>query len=231
MATWREFWDGTHSIYVNDRHKDLHYRAIAEQIAAFVPTPQACVLDYGSGEAVHADIVARAAREVLLSDSAASVRAALTARFAGDPRIKVLAPEDVERLDDAALDLIIVNSLVQYLAADELDGLLALWKRLLAPGGQLIIADVIPQDVGALTDGLALIRYAAPNGFLAAAVLGLVRTALSGYRRLRAELGVARYSEAEFLAKLRIAGFSAERLARNMGHNQARMTFRARLLV
>ena len=34
MATWREFGDGAHSIYVNDRHRDVHYREIAEQIAA-----------------------------------------------------------------------------------------------------------------------------------------------------------------------------------------------------
>ncbi len=71
--------------------------------------------------------------------------------------------------------------------------MLALWRRLLAPGGTLIVADVIPPHVGALSDGLALLRYAAANGFLGAALLGLTRTALSRYRRLRSELGIARY--------------------------------------
>ena len=56
------FWDSEHSIYVNARHKDVHYREIAEQIAAFVPAPAARVLDYGSGDAVHADLVAAVAR-------------------------------------------------------------------------------------------------------------------------------------------------------------------------
>ena len=123
---------------------------------------------------------------------------------------------------------IFANSLVQYLTAAELDRMLALWRRLLAPGGVLIVADVIPPHVGPLSDGLALMRYAAANGFLGAALLGLTRTALSRYRRLRSELGIARYSEAEFLAKLRAAGFSAERLPKNVEHNPARMTFRAR---
>ena len=54
-----------------------------------------------------------------------------------------------------------------------------------------------------------------------------LRGALSRYRRLRSELGIARYSEAEFLAKLRAAGFSAERLPKNVEHNPARMTFLA----
>ena len=80
--------------------------------------------------------------------------------------------------------------------------MLALWRRLLAPGGVLIVADVIPPHVGALSDGLALLRYAAANGFLGAALIGLARTALSRYRRLRSELGIARYSEADFLQKL-----------------------------
>jgi len=227
MTTWREFWDSAHSIYVSERHKDVHYRDVAEQLAAFVPGPDARVLDHGSGEAIHADLVAARSREVLLCDAAVSVRASVAARFAGDPKIKAIAPEDVDRLPNASLDLVFANSLVQYLTAAELDRILALWRRLLAPGGVLIVADVIPPHVGAVSDGLALLRYAAENGFLGAAVLGLARTALSRYRQLRSELGIARYSEAEFLAKLRAAGFSAERLAKNVEHNPARMTFRA----
>ena len=227
MPSWREFWDSAHSIYVSERHKDVHYRDVAEQLAAFVPGPDARVLDHGSGEAIHADLVAARSRKVLLCDAAVSVRASVAARFAGDPKIKAIAPEDVDRLPNASLDLVFANSLVQYLTAAELDRILALWRRLLAPGGVLIVADVIPPHVGAVSDGLALLRYATENGFLGAAVLGLARTALSRYRQLRSELGIARYSEAEFLAKLRAAGFSAERLAKNVEHNPARMTFRA----
>jgi SAM-dependent methyltransferase len=229
MPSWREFWDNAHSIYVSERHKDVHYRDVAEQLAAFVPSPQARVLDHGSGEAIHADLVAARAGELLLCDSAATVRASITGRFVGNPKIKVIAPEDVERLPDARLDLIFANSLVQYLTADELGRMLALWRRLLAPGGGLIVADVIPPEVDALSDGLALLRYAAANGFLGAALVGLTRTALSRYRRLRNELGIARYSEADFLQKLRAAGFSAARMPKNVEHNPARMTFRAHL--
>jgi SAM-dependent methyltransferase len=158
------------------------------------------------------------------------VRASIAARFAGNPKIRVIAPEGVERLPDASLDLIFANSLVQYLSAGELDRMLGVWRRLLAPGGILIVADVIPPNVGPLSDGLALLRYAAANGFLGAALVGLTRTALSRYRRLRSELGIARYGEAEFREKLRAAGFSAERLAKNVEHNPARMTFRARAI-
>jgi len=229
MVTWREFWDSAHSIYVSERHKDVHYRDVAEQLAAFVPSPDARVLDFGSGEAIHADLVAAHTRALILCDAAASVRAATADRFAANAKIRVMAPEEVERLPAACLDLVFANSVVQYLTAAELDRMLALWRRLLAPGGVLIVADVIPPQVGAVSDGLALLRYAAAHGFLGAAVVGLVRTALSRYRRLRSKLGIARYGEAEFLGRLRGAGFTAQRLPRNVEHNPARMTFRAQL--
>jgi SAM-dependent methyltransferase len=230
MSDWRSFWDSAHSIYVNARHKDVHYREIAEQIAAFVPGPQARVLDYGCGEAIHADRVAAVAAQVLLCDQAPSVRAAIATRFAADPRIRALAPEEVEELPDRSLDLIVANSMTQYLSPAELDRVLALWHRLLVPGGTLIVGDVIPPDTGTLTDVTALLRYAAANGFFTAALWGLVRTAVSPYSRLRSRIGVTRYPQTAFIQKLKSAGFSAERLPRNLEHNSARMTFRARPL-
>src|ERR1700736_5021668 len=211
MSDWRSFWDSAHSIYVNARHKDVHYREIAGQIASFVPGPGARVLDYGCGEAIHADRVAAVAAQVLLCDQAPSVRATIAARFAADARIRALAPEEVEKLPDRSLDLIVANSMTQYLTPAELDRVLGLWRRLLAPSGTLVVGDVIPPDAGTLTDVTALLRYAAANGFLAAALLGLVRTAVSPYSRLRSRLGVTRYTQSEFLAKLTSAGITAER--------------------
>ena len=40
-AGWLGFWDGAHSIYVNARHKDVHYRLIAAELAALVPSQRA----------------------------------------------------------------------------------------------------------------------------------------------------------------------------------------------
>jgi SAM-dependent methyltransferase len=228
MSDWRSFWDSEHSIYVNARHKDVHYREIADQIAAFVPSPATRVLDYGSGDAIHADRVAAVAAEVTLCDAAPSVRAAMASRFAANPKIRVIAPEEVAALSDGRLDLIVTNSVAQYLTEDELTRLLAMFRRLLTPNGTLIFADVIPPDVGALSDVTALVRYAAKHGFLIASLVGLVKTVVSPYRKIRNTLGIAQYNEAQFMKKLTDAGFAAERLARNMEHNPARMTFRAR---
>jgi SAM-dependent methyltransferase len=231
MGDWVAFWDSAHSIYVNARHRDVHYRVIAQTIAEYVRAEApsgAAVLDYGCGEALHADIVASAARRLILCEAAPMVRATLAQRFAGDSRIEVRAPDELTPLPAGSLDVIVLHSVAQYLTPAELDALLTRFHRLLTQQGLLIVGDVVPPHVAAATDAAELIRFATANGFLGAALVGLARTLASDYWRLRSQLGLTRYGEMAMIEKLASAGFSASRAARNIGHNHARMTFLAR---
>jgi SAM-dependent methyltransferase len=225
MQSWRDFWNRDTPIYVSDRHKLLHYHLVAGDIARLILSPDAVVLDYGCGEALSADRVAAKCARLYLCDAAPLVRARLAARFADQPKIAVLAPEDVGELSDASLDLIVANSLVQYLAFDEFRDLLRLCRAKLKRDGRLVLADVIPHDVSPVTDARALLAFAWKGGFMTSALVGLARTALSDYRRLRDSLGLAQYGEAEMIEILRDEGFAAERQPQNIGHNPARMTF------
>jgi SAM-dependent methyltransferase len=228
VSDWLAFWDSSHSIYVNARHKDIHYQLIAQQMAALVPAREARVLDYGSGEALHADLVAAVAGELLLCEAASGVRASLEGRFACNPKIRIVAPREVSQLPEHSLDLIVLHSVAQYLAATEADALFAVFQRLLKADGLLIVSDVIPPHVAAATDALALLRFGAANGFFIAALRGLIHTLFSDYRRLRSGLGLTRYAESAMIEKLGAAGFAAHRAPENIGHNQARMAFTAR---
>ncbi|QRE74728.1 class I SAM-dependent methyltransferase [Methylobacterium aquaticum] len=227
VSSWREFWDRDTPIYVNARHKARHYAGLAEEIAALVPHPGAVVLDHGCGEALSADRVAESCGRLLLCDASPRQRDALGQRFAASPTIAILSPDDVAALPAASLDLVVANSLAQYLTVSELDACLRDWRRLLKPGGRLVLADVIPPQLGAVADATALLAFARREGFLVAAAVGLVRTLFSDYRALRRTLGLARSDEAAMLARLRETGFRAERLPRNLGHNQGRMAFSA----
>ena len=224
---WISFWNAEHSIYVNARHREAHYRRIADDIRRYVPAG-GVVLDYGCGEALAADRVAEAAGRLVLCEAAPNVRATLTARFFGNAKIEVRAPDEVAAMPDGAFDLIVMHSVAQYLIGAVLDALLARFRRLLKPGGLLILGDVIPLKVSAVTDALSLLRFGARESFFIAAILGLVRTVFSSYWRLRATLGIARYGEADMLAKLHASGYLPKRAAENIGHNPARMTFLAR---
>jgi SAM-dependent methyltransferase len=225
MDDWISFWDAPNAIFVNDRHLRVHCARMADDVIPLIPSPDARVLDHGCGEALCADRVAAACAQLMLCDAAPSVRARVKARFPGEAKIRVLAPEDVERLPDHSLDLIVAMSLCQYLSTAIFGGLLVLWHRLLAPQGRLIVADVIPPDLGVAADALALLRLAAREGFLGSAVIALAQTLFSPYRKLRAEPGLTTYTPEDMEAQLAAAGFRSERLPRNLGHNQRRLAF------
>ncbi len=228
MSSWRDFFDGEHSIYVSERHKLLHARIIARGMIAAIPRSDAVVLDHGCGEALHGEAVAAACGQLYLCESSPVLRAQLTARFINRAHVGIIAPETIEiGIPDDSLDLVTFISVAQYLKREELDAALHLWLQKLKPGGKLLIGDVIPPDVGMVTDTRALLSFAFSGGFLIAALAGLVKTAFSDYRKLRENLGLSMYSTAQMEAVLDKAGFVGIRQIENIGHNAARMTFEA----
>lgn len=227
MGDWVSFWNGAHAVYVNERHRHVHYARIAADLSRLLPAPGARVLDFGCGDALGAADLARTCGRLLLCDAAPAVRARLAARFSHVANIQVCTPEEVEALPPGSLDLVVCNSVAQYLSRDELASRLTHWRRLLAEGGGVLVADVIPKGASAVADVGALLALAAREGFLLAALVGLGHLAVSPYRGLRRELGLTTYDEAEMLALLEATQMSARRVHPNVGHNQRRMAFLA----
>ena len=226
--SWRDFWNGEHSIYVNQRHKTLHYDRIARDLGAYIPAPGASVLDYGCGEALSAAALAEKCGTLYLYDSATSVQGKLRGRFASYRNIVVLSSNGVDTIADESLDLVIANSLLQYLQHREFEDLLDVWHTKLKRDGQLILADVLPPDLDAVGDVKALLDFAWRGGFLIAALGGLGKTFFSDYRRLRNEVGLTRYAPEDIFTLLSAHGFAGEQAPMNVGHNRLRMTFVAR---
>jgi SAM-dependent methyltransferase len=227
MKNWVAFYDSAHSIYVNARHRDIHYARLADEIARYVPAPSAAVLDYGCGEALHADRIAAVAERLVLAEAAPKVRNGLLERFKHDARITVISADCVASLPESSFDLVVMHSVSQYLTGAEFDRIAAVFFRLLKPGGVFLVGDVVTPNTGAFSDAIALLGFGWRDGFLVAAILGLVRTLFSEYWQLRSQLGLTRYSEAQMLGRLDDIGFSTARAPANLGHLQTRMTFLA----
>jgi ubiquinone/menaquinone biosynthesis C-methylase UbiE len=228
MDDWIDYYDSTHTIYASKLHRDLHFGLIAKDIIGYISSPDAVVLDYACGEALSAAKVADACGKLYLAEPAPGVRGRLIARFAPNTRIRVRSLEDLRKMDEKSIDLAVMNSVAQYMTPAELDLAFATIRRLLKPGGKLVLGDILRPEVGMPKDVIALLRFAATHGFLRDALIGLVSTALSDYRQLRAKIGLQRYSETEMIAKLAASGFTASRAHINIGHNPWRMTFVAR---
>ncbi len=224
MSDWITFFDSDHAIYVNARHKHVHAIITGDGMLAHIAEGDR-VLDYGCGEAAYAERLMSKAAQLTLCEAAPNLRERVKRRIAHQPAIAMLAPDEVAALPDGAFDIVIMHSVSQYLSPAELDRLLREFLRLLKPGGKLVIGDVVQPDTPAWRDALALLRFGAREGFLVAALGGLVRTAFSDYSRLRQDAGLTRYSEHEMAAKLNAAGYRASRAPHNIGHLQTRMTF------
>jgi ubiquinone/menaquinone biosynthesis C-methylase UbiE len=228
MDDWIDYYDSTHTIYASKLHRDLHFQVVASDIIGYISSPDAVVLDYSCGEALSAALVADACGKLFLAEPAPGVRGRLIARFAPNTKIRVRSLDDLRKMDEKSIDLAVMNSVAQYMTPDELDAAFAVIRRLLKPGGRLVLGDILRPEVGMVRDVVALLRFATTHGFLKDAVIGLVSTALSDYRQLRSRIGLHRYSEAEMMAKLAASGFTASRAHFNIGHNPWRMTFVAR---
>ena len=228
MDDWIDYYDSTHTIYASRLHRDLHFQLIARDIIGCISSPDAVVLDYACGEALSAAKVAEACGKLYLAEPAPGVRGRLIARFAPNTKIRVRSLEDLRKMAEKSIDLVVMNSVAQYMTPAELDTAFVTIKRLLQPGGRLVVGDVLRPEVGMLRDVMALLRFAAKHGFLRDALIGLISTALSDYRQLRSRVGLQRYSEADVIAKLAANGFTAMRAHFNIGHNPWRMTFVAR---
>jgi SAM-dependent methyltransferase len=226
--SWRDFWNGEHKIYVNARHHRLHFELIGRDICDLIESPSTHMLDYGCGEAGASNLIAKKCEGLLLFDTAPNVRAKLLADFASNPKIRILDEAALANIEAHSLDLVVINSVLQYLSHGECMDALILCKSKLKPQGRLIIGDVIPKESGALGDTKALLSFALHGGFFIAACLGLLATFFSDYRKLRSSIGLTRYSEDEAFTLLSKQGFKAERASHNIGHNQTRMTFIAK---
>jgi ubiquinone/menaquinone biosynthesis C-methylase UbiE len=228
MEDWIDYYDSTHTIYASKLHRHLHFQVIARDIIGYISSKDAVVLDYACGEALSAGKVADACGKLYLAEPAPGVRGRLIARFAPNTKVRVRSLDDLRKMAEKSVDLVVMNSVAQYMTAGELDSAFAVIRRLLKPGGRLILGDILRPEVGMIRDIIALLRFALTHGFLKDALIGLISTGLSDYRQLRSRVGLARYSEAEMVAKLAAAGFTASRAHLNIGHNPWRMTFVAR---
>ena len=225
MSSWVDFWNSTHSIYVNNSHKQAHSRRLLEDIIELISDDDLSVLDFGCGEALYAEDLARKCSKLLLVDSSNVIRNLLVSRTFGNESIIVKDVAECYDIKDESLDLIIVNSVFQYLNSDDTKNILKLFNKKIKKNGKLVIADVIPPDLSMISDVISLLQFAWSNGFFVISLLGLLKTYFSDYKKLRQEVGLSVYSVVDFKDLLFQNGFNAKLLDRNFGHNQGRNCF------
>ncbi len=229
MKSWLDFWNAPNAIYASSHHQRVHSAKVLAGVSRFVPAGGgAVVLDWGCGDAVAAGELAQACRTLLLFEPADTTRRRLLASYANWPKIEVLDAAKLEAVAPASVDLIVVNSVVQYLSRQQFVDALRLFRRLLKDDGRLLLGDIIEPDTPLLRHVMTFLRFAWQNGFFLVGISSLARNLKSPYCQLRRSAGYACYRAAEMLALLDTNGFVGERLPSNVAVSQLRSSYLAR---
>ena len=230
MKSWIEYWNRPNGIFVSEVHKRAHYECILSNVLPFLPRRRgSAMLDWGCGEAFAAPWMAATCEQLYLYDPADRIRLRVQERYKDDPRIVVLDDAGLNRLPTSCLDLVLINSVVQYLGRAELIAALGKLRPLLKHEGRILIGDVIVPGT-TLSNHLAVfLRFAYRKRFLAAALLGLLRNFRpSSYFSLQRNRGYSQYAEQDFLALLNQSGLVGERLPNNIAISPIRSSYLAR---
>jgi SAM-dependent methyltransferase len=221
ICGWTGYWDGVehrHIFVVEARdHVDRLRAAVA-------PRASDRVLDFGCGFGHVVALLAPSVAHVAYWDAAAGMRAATAARTAA---LHHVVPLDLAGPipHDAAgtYDLVLANSVVQYLSPAELDTWLARWRALLAPGGAVVLSDIPTPDGSALGELVGMLRFAARHGFLGRALVDGLAEARR-YRRSRGSVDLQRWTAAALTEAAAAAGLDLRVLPHNLTHRTRRLT-------
>jgi hypothetical protein len=126
-------------------------------------------------------------------------------------------------VDGPSFDLILVNSVVQYMTTEEYVGWLTDWRRRLAPNGRVLVSDLIPPDLGSMPDVLDLLRLGRRKGLLWRALRQCAAGAFS-YSARRNAVPLARYSREDLIRHGNAAGMHVRFLDENLTQFSRRTT-------
>jgi cyclopropane fatty-acyl-phospholipid synthase-like methyltransferase len=181
------------------------------------------VLDFGCGWGNVARLLAPEVGELFLWDDAPRMRLLALEATTGRPNVRLLDLTTPVEGTEGRFDLILANSVGQFMTADELRGWLRRWRGMLAPDGRLVLSDLVPPDYPALADLLTLFRFSASKGFLFRALWDAARV-MPLYWRTRNARPLLRTSRQELATWGLEAGLTAPDFPPNLTCFKQRIT-------
>lgn len=218
---WFAYFDRLRESPLHRAQSTLYVRSLIAEVG--VHRDQR-VLDFGCGFGSVVALLAPLVAEVWWWDPSPNMRSATrrTTSEIHNVRSCDLSLPPAERPQQSrrkggAFDLILVNSVAQYMAPAELWRWIAGWRDLLAPDGQIVLSDLIPLQHGTLSDIVDLIRFGAQHGSAFRAAMQAVGD-IGEYRRTTRAVPLVRVSAQELIRHAADAGLETLVLPRNLTH-------------
>ncbi len=185
--------------------------------------PEMALLDFGCGFGFVAERVGQRVGELYVWDVTRNMRERCVRRVSRRCPVTVLDLQAGAAGVNARVDMILVNSVIQYMTLAELRNWLREWAILLRPAGRIVLSDVISLDSTFVSEVRDSLLFATRQGFL----LRSLRETIAGFRRyaqMRRSHPLLRLSAGELAREATAAGLRCEQLANNLTYRRNRVS-------
>jgi cyclopropane fatty-acyl-phospholipid synthase-like methyltransferase len=218
---WVTYWDRSPAGRLLLAPESEEY--VRNLTAEFPITAQARILDFGCGYGSAAERLAPSGAKVCLWDAAPTMLRSAAQRLSAWKNVSAIDLMNLESREPGPFELILVNSVVQYMTASELHDWLKRWRPMLAAGGRVILSDLIPPAHSTLGDIVSLLRFGVRRGYLFQAMRGIWKERLR-YKTAANQRPLLHVDRAALTADASQLGYSVRFLPRNLTHFSGRMT-------
>jgi SAM-dependent methyltransferase len=219
---WTAYWEGLAGTQSFFREQAKEYVANLESAIAL--NRNARVLDFGCGFGFVAKMLAPNVGRVFLWDASDNMRRRARLNLADHHNIRFVdlsEPQTIAR--ELNFDLIIVNSVVQYMSLEQFAACLVMWRTMLATGGRIVVSDLIPPDYNSVSDLVDLLKFSIRRNVLGSALLQAIRD-LGRYWMMRRSYPLARIGVEELSEISKAADLSLSCLPSNLTQFRRRLT-------
>jgi ubiquinone/menaquinone biosynthesis C-methylase UbiE len=219
---WESYWEEFDAAESFHREPSKLY---VEKLVAAVPLrPKMRVLDFGCGFGFVAELLADHVSEVWVWDASANMRRRTQKLLERRNNCHLLdLANPVTAVSEPRFDLILVNSVIQYMTRHEFIAWLAEWQPRLMAGGRMVVSDIIPPALSSFTDLLDLLRFSRRRGLLYQTLQELCGGFIS-YSKQRTSRPLTRYDHEELARIGKETGLQVSFLANNLTHFSGRIT-------
>ena len=221
--TWLRYWQGTPD---ND-YLTVEANVVAEHVIAhFEVSPQTSILDFGCGYGHVAARLAEHAGHVFLWDAVPHVLASAADRVAA-PNVSIAQLDQPG--EHPSVDLIVVNSVIQYMNRRSLSAWMSRWREIIGSEGALLLSDVPTKEPSLLRQTWEWFKLTGRAGKLISAIRFSFQNA-SRYAEARRQEPLNVHTRKDIEAMADEAGIAVTTLEHNLAFQPQRVSFVLRSL-
>ena len=217
--SWSEYWERLESGDLLFREQSDEY--VARLLAAVPVHSRTRVLDFGCGFGFVASALAQRVGSVAVWDPSPRMRSRASVMLKPHANARLI---DLSQTAPAErFDLILVNSVAQYMTSAEFDVWLERWRNLLVESGRLVLSDLLPPAHDTWVDVIDILRFSSRRRIL----LRTIREAtveVRRYWRTRAVQPLVHIDRDDLCRRAGAAGFTVAFMERNLTHLTHRTT-------